>query len=62
MNGLKHMKTKLELLEHGCLVLGNLMGNIYKLVSWEILEENSGQNKFRYEQLIVTYKLNFTTT
>ena len=56
------MKTKLELLEHGCLVLGNLMGNIYKLVSWEILEENSGQIKFRYEQLIVTYQLNFTTT
>ena len=52
-------KNKLELLG-----LGNFMGNVYKVISGEILNENAGQNKMfsRNEQIIATCKINFTST
>ena len=55
----KHMKTKLELLG-----LCNLMGNIYKVISDKSHKKNTGQKIrfFRNEQVIATYKINFTTT
>ena len=55
----KYMKTKLELLG-----LGNLMGNIYKVITGEISKEKY-QSKhffFRNKELIATYKISFTIT
>ena len=53
------MKRKL-----GLLGLGNLMGNIYKVINGEISKETyrSKLSFLRNEQLIATYKTNFTNT
>ena len=52
------MKTKLELLG-----LGNLMGNIYKVISWKISKEKypSKYVLFINEHGIATFKIRFTT-
>ena len=53
-----YMETKLELLG-----LGNLIGNIYKVISGEISKEKDrSKNFFRIEQLNAINKINFTTS
>ena len=52
------METKLELLG-----LGNLIGNIYKVISGEISKEKDrSKHFFRIEQLNAINKINFTTS
>ena len=53
-----YMETKLELLG-----LGNLIGNIYKVISGEISKEKDrSRHFFRIEQLNTINKINFTTS